>query len=104
MLGGIIICQLIMLVSFGTWLTILGYQASQWLKYGEWPNFPIIMFLEKVNVYPQLTGWVGFDKIYGWILDLPISIIPFLMGVLCIWLIADAYRSGFPRPGSQNFR
>jgi hypothetical protein len=69
-------------ISFGFFFVALAfpaYQALLWLKDGVWHPLPISWATRHV---PQ-TDWVGLQKIIDWTLDLPVSVLPMLVALLC---------------------
>lgn len=73
-------------------IALLGYQAFLWLKEGQWTPMPISVALGKMNIdyYAVVDiSWTGAQKIFIWLLDLPLSLGVVVFGGLLGVLIGN---------------
>ena len=79
-------------------LFTLGYQVLFWLRYDTWPHISLVAFLLKF--YPTLLkdswlvephGWYGLHKLVIGIIDLPLALFLFFLGVLFLWLAVQVH-------------
>ena len=64
-----------------TWGGIVGYQCVRWLQDGHWLPIVIRDGFHWNGIFIRSTGWVGVDKIIGWLVDFPLSFAPLLFGI-----------------------
>ena len=64
------------------WVGILGYQCLAWLQTAHWPELMIWDGLTKIGIHIDATVLIGLDTIIWWFLNLPLSLVPFLLGML----------------------
>jgi hypothetical protein len=69
---------------------VLCWQILQWLKNGQWSPVPVSKALDYVELpYPDLE-WQGVQKILDNLLDLPLSVVSFILAVSVFAAVAAA--------------
>jgi hypothetical protein len=61
---------------------LLLYQCGLWLKDGHWTS---IELQELWSRRPLKIDWAGLRQIIQWIIELPLSVVAFLLGTYLVW-------------------
>lgn len=69
---------------------IFGYQCFLWLKNGYWTSFEMRMIWNWIGESEQINGWRGVQKILSLLLDCPMSVGLFIIGII-IAIIGTMY-------------
>jgi hypothetical protein len=62
-------------------IAVLAYQCILWLRDGAWSSFDLRFAWEAVNGPPPAFKWLGVQKIVDGLLDLPLSLGFFVLGI-----------------------
>jgi hypothetical protein len=82
---------------------IIAWQSYSWLRLGYWPALTVDDAWIWAGMYaPPQTGWLGIDKIIGWIFESPLSLSAFIGGVALLW--AGIFFAGLPELISDHRR
>ena len=76
---------------------ILGYQGYMWLKHGEWLPLPFYWLFAYNGIDLSSVAsleWGGVKKVLVWILELPLSLMMFLLICLCGLLFQYIFSGG----------
>jgi hypothetical protein len=71
----------------GASIAILGWQGVKWLKSGQWPALTWQDALGWLGIIAPEPSWVGFARIVGWVMSLPLALAPFLLAGLILWVL-----------------
>lgn len=74
----------------------LGYQIYQWLKTGVWIELPFYVMFDWLEIDLSVIGnmeWQGVKKILKWLLELPLSLMSFVIGSSLAYLFAVIFSS-----------
>jgi len=63
---------------------ILCWQAFQWLREGHWTPLPVSKLFTYNDIPLPHVSWLGAQKIIDWLLDIPLSFVAFILGVLMV--------------------
>jgi uncharacterized protein (DUF2235 family) len=74
---------LFMIVAVGAGITILSYQIVEWLRTDIWHPMPLDQVLGGIRGYG--SDWLGLQRVYDWVLALPLSIMCVVIGFLVFW-------------------
>jgi hypothetical protein len=77
---------------FGS-LAILFGQILFWLRYGEWFPLTPLDALIWLNLPVPHSSWGGIEKMIVWVLEWPLALFVFLLGVLICYLCYRMSRS-----------
>jgi len=61
---------------------LIGLQSFMWMKTGSWNPLPVGVAFVLFDIPFPDTNWAGLHKIYAWLIDLPLSLVIFLFGVI----------------------
>lgn len=80
----------IALAFYLAWGAIFSYQCLIWLQTAVWQSIIIWDGFRWLGLgpHPNSSGWLGVDEIVTWAINLPLSLIPFLIGTF--WLLIAA--------------
>jgi hypothetical protein len=70
---------------------VLTMQALGWLKFGVWGPVSVADALYRFDIPYPVQNLIGLQKIIDWMLDLPVSLVLMLLGVV-IAIMSEAYR------------
>ncbi len=62
---------------------IFGWQLLNWLQTEVWQPMPLDVVLG--GLHNWASGWLGLQKVFSWILALPLSIVCGVIGFLVFW-------------------
>jgi uncharacterized protein YjbI with pentapeptide repeats/uncharacterized protein (DUF2235 family) len=71
-------------LAFAAGTTIFGYQCLAWLQSGNWPPMPLDLALGGIR--SMGSDWIGLQRIYAWILTLPLVIALYAAGIVTFWI------------------
>jgi hypothetical protein len=67
---------------------LLVWQAYRWLKDGYWTAVPVSKALIYMGCPPPMVSWVGLQKIIDWLLNIPTSLILFVLSIIVVAICA----------------
>lgn len=71
-------------------IAIPAYQVFMWLKEGTWIAVPIWTVLNHFGIIDlHFTSWVGLQRIFDWILELPFFLVPGFVAVVLGGMSSD---------------
>jgi hypothetical protein len=74
---------LFLVLAVGIGVAIFGYQLVEWLRTDVWYPMPLgqaIGGIRKIG-----SDWLGLQRVYDWVLALPLSILSIVIGFLVFW-------------------
>jgi uncharacterized protein (DUF2235 family) len=71
-------------IAFTAGTAILGYQGVTWLQSGLWTPMPLDLLLGSIRSIG--SNWIGLQKIYDWILALPLVVALYVLGIIVFWI------------------
>jgi hypothetical protein len=71
-----------LLLGIGSPVSVLGWQVYTWLKEGYWPLLPVTSLLTEMGIIPSMPSWLGLQRIYLALLDMPLSFALFAVGMV----------------------
>jgi uncharacterized protein (DUF2235 family) len=74
---------LFLVVAAATGILIFGYQLVEWLRTDIWHPLPLEVAIGGIRKFG--SGWLGLQRVYDWILALPLSILFIVIGFLMFW-------------------
>ena len=74
---------LFLVVAAATGILIFGYQLVEWLRTDIWHPLPLEAAIGGIRKFG--SGWLGLQRVYDWILALPVSILFIVIGFLMFW-------------------
>ena len=74
---------LFLMVAVGAGIVIFGYQIVEWLRTDIWHPMPLDVGIGGIRKLG--SAWLGLQRIYDWVLALPLSIECVLIGFLVFW-------------------
>jgi len=74
---------LFLVLATGTGIVIFGYQLVEWLRSDIWHPMPLDVVIGSVRRLG--ADWLGLQRVYDWVLALPLSILCVAIGVLVFW-------------------
>ncbi|WP_426533806.1 T6SS phospholipase effector Tle1-like catalytic domain-containing protein [Bradyrhizobium sp. McL0615] len=74
---------LFLVVAAATGILIFGYQLVEWLRTDIWHPLPLEVAIGGIRNFG--SGWLGLQRVYDWILALPLSILFIVIGFLTFW-------------------
>ncbi len=99
---------LFLIVAVGAGIAIFGYQIIQWLQTDAWHAVPLETVASGIRRFG--ADWLGLQRVYDWILALPLSILCIVAGFFVFWVLirrracdgtgAEAYGERLRRRGS----
>lgn len=75
---------LLLILAFAVGTGIFGYQCISWLQVGLWHPMPLDLLLGWLRSIG--SNWIGLQKIYDWVLALPLVIFFYAIGILVFWV------------------
>jgi hypothetical protein len=75
---------LLLIIAFGVGTAIFGYQCLAWLHSGVWTPMRLDLLLGSVRSLG--SEWIGLQRIYDWLLALPLVIVFYAIGIFIFWL------------------
>jgi uncharacterized protein (DUF2235 family) len=85
---------IIMLALVAAGVGLLGYQVLEWLRADAWHSMPLDILLSCIRNWG--ADWLGLQRVYDWILALPLSLMLILFGLFLFgaggWLSSYLYR------------
>jgi uncharacterized protein (DUF2235 family) len=78
------VALLMLIAGFATGTIILAYQCISWLHSGIWHPMPLDLLLGSIRSIG--ADWIGLQKIFAWILALPLVIFFYVIGTVLFWL------------------
>jgi len=74
---------LFLILAAGTGIIIFGFQLIEWLWTDIWHPMPLDVAIGGIR---QLgSDWLGLQRVYDWVLTLPLSILCVVIGFLMFW-------------------
>jgi uncharacterized protein (DUF2235 family) len=73
---------LVINVVIGT--AIFGHQCLEWLHSGFWTPMPLDLLLGSIRSIG--SDWIGLQRIYDWLLALPLAIVFCAVGIFVFWI------------------
>jgi len=67
---------------------LLVWQAYRWLKDGYWTEVPASTALTYMGCPLPMVSWIGLQKIIDWLLDIPTSLILFVLSIIVVAICA----------------
>jgi hypothetical protein len=74
---------LFLVVAAATGILIFGYQLVEWLRTDIWHPLPLEVAIGGIRKFG--SGWLGLQRVYDWVLALPLSILFIVIGFLMFW-------------------
>jgi hypothetical protein len=74
---------LFLVVAAGAGVAIFGYQLVEWLRTDIWHPMPLDAAIGGIRRYG--SDWLGLQRVYDWVLALPLSILSIVVGFLVFW-------------------
>jgi hypothetical protein len=74
---------LFLVLATGTGIVIFGYQLVEWLRSDIWHPMPLDVVLGSVRRLG--ADWLGLQRVYDWVLALPLSMLCVAIGFLVFW-------------------
>jgi uncharacterized protein (DUF2235 family) len=74
---------LFLIVAAGAGIAVFGYQLVEWLRTDIWHPMPLDAAIGGIRKFG--SGWLGLQRIYDWVLALPLSILCIVIGFLVFW-------------------
>lgn len=75
---------LVLVVALASGIAVLGFQVAGWLQSGAWPRVPLESVLGFIR--HAGAGWAGLQKVYDWVLALPLSLVLVIAGFVMFWI------------------
>lgn len=73
-------------LGYGFCALVIGWQVLHWLQTGEWQPLPFLVALEFIGVNTESAyapkSWIGMAKVARFLLELPMSIMVPVCGVV----------------------
>jgi hypothetical protein len=60
----------------------LVYQIYFWLRYGEWPTFPLAWTFSYLHLPYPTTDWIGVNRLIDYFMDIPTSFAALIVGAM----------------------
>jgi uncharacterized protein (DUF2235 family) len=82
---------LFLIVAAGAGIAIFGCQIIDWLRTDIWHPMPLDVAIGGIRKYG--SDWLGLQRVYDWVLALPISILCIVIGFSVFWVggVISAY-------------
>jgi hypothetical protein len=74
---------LFLIVAACTGIVIFGYQLVEWLRTDIWHPMPLDAAIGGIRQYG--SDWLGLQRVYDWVLALPLSILCIVVGFVAFW-------------------
>jgi hypothetical protein len=71
-------------------VAVIALQCLLWLKIGDWPSWSLQTALRAAGIAPGEFSWVGLQRVFGWLLALPVSLVLIICGcAISLWATLD---------------
>jgi hypothetical protein len=74
---------LFLIVAAGAGTVVFGYQLVEWLRTDIWHPMPLDAAIGGIRKFG--SDWLGLQRVYDWVLALPLSILCVVIGFLVFW-------------------
>jgi hypothetical protein len=74
---------LFQVLAVGAGVLIFGWQLLEWLRTDIWHPMPLDLAVRGIRRLG--ADWLGLQRVYDWVLALPLSILCFVIGFLVFW-------------------
>ena len=74
---------LFLVLAVGAGILIFGWQLLEWLQTDIWLPMPLDLAVGGIRRLG--ADWLGLQRVYDWVLALPLSILCVAIGVLVFW-------------------
>lgn len=79
---------------------IFCFQIYSWLRFAEWPSFPVSIAFDYLEAPRPDTSWLGVAAILDWLFNLPIGVVALTLAPigLVVHLVGTAFQGPPPPP------